>query len=665
MIQRNLESTIFDYTFLGLGCGNSLLLFELDKNGLLYNKSILIIDPIEKIKNDKTFCFWLEPELINEYDLKDLVRKEWGKVCAGNNQIQSLGKYKYYHIPSLSLYNKVARVLSKYNVKTIQEEFTGNTFQNGELISIRMPNNEFQSRYVFDNRPPEYAISNKLEIQIYQSFYGWEIKTQNKKFDSDTFTMMDFEIPQDDATQFMYILPYAENHALFEITRFGEKIIEKEEAEQYLKIYLESKEIDFRIEQTESGVIRMFNTPAINIQKESNIFNTGERGGSLKPSTGYSFIRSLYHAKEITKSLITADKVNKNQTRFSYYDRLLLQILKNNSLKGKDIFTNLFSKNNVENVLTFLDERSTPREEITIFKSLPIKLFVIAAYKDCFWMLQKKFLQIPIVIWMSLTMLFINLLDGKLMIYTLLFLGMLLIGIPHGALDHLFAVDHNVGRKLIKHFIIYIGLGLLVLLLFWLSPIIGLIFFLIFSCWHFGETDFTHWRIKNKGHAFVWGIYCLGALLLSHLNETQLVIREMHVNMNVDAFFSMSLGHIWIILGGIYFLFWKQKSGIFYGILTLFILQFVPLIAAFSVFFIGQHSLHGWTALKENLNMTHVNLWIKAFPFTLGAFFLFAVTSFFTSLTWGELFIFLAALSFPHVFFTSKATQKQEALTRN
>jgi Brp/Blh family beta-carotene 15,15'-monooxygenase len=453
----------------------------------------------------------------------------------------------------------------------------------------------------------------------------------------------------------MYVLPYDEKRALFEITRFGEKILEREEAERSLHVYLSSKEIDFSVVETERGVIRMFDSNPIDMQCETNLYNTGERGGSLKPSTGYSFIRSLEHAREITSDLMVNNKVNNNkQTRFSYYDRLLLQVLKTQPLHGKEVFRRLFTNNKVENVLRFLDEKSTRREEIKIFKSLPIKLFIVVAIKDVSWMLWNKLVQIPFVIWMSLFTLLSYSLVGISFVYVFLLLGMVLIGIPHGALDHLYSKDYQFRRNLTFHIIKYLGLGLLVLLLFWMSPLVGLIFFLLYSSWHFGEADFLHWKIKNNLFSFVWGMYFLGGLLISHFNESQLVIREMFVNLTLDESFSNLIGNIWILVGGFFFLFWKQNRCIFYGVLTLILLKFLPLIPAFAVFFIGQHSIHGWTSLRSSLKETNLNLWLKALPFSIGAILLLPLISVFSVLNWGQIFIFFASLSFPHVFFTSK-----------
>jgi hypothetical protein len=132
------NTAIFDYTFLGLGCGNSLLLLEMERNGLLTDKTILIIEPTNKAVNDKTFCFWLKPHLIVEYGIVDLIEKEWSKVCVGNEQIQTLGIYKYYHIPSLSLYNKAKNTICNYNCVTIHESYIGNLYKKGDLFVVGM-----------------------------------------------------------------------------------------------------------------------------------------------------------------------------------------------------------------------------------------------------------------------------------------------------------------------------------------------------------------------------------------------------------------------------------------------------------------------------------------------------------------------------------------------
>lgn len=644
------EKPSYDFTFIGMGCGNSLLIMEMDRKGLLKDKKILVLEPDSKENNDRTFCFWIDPKTVEMHGLQDMVRNKWSKVIVGNKPPQELKDSKYYRIKGIALYDKIRKLLQKYEVKIIKEEYLGspNRFQN--YCELIIKGERILTHYTFDNRPPEYASPTKTDVKLYQSFYGWEIKTEVEIFDSDCFTMMDFNVDQEGATQFMYVLPFNENRALFEITRFGDKIISKETAERALLDFLKNKNIDFSIEDNEQGVIRMFSCPLKNQSKENNWIDTGERGGCLKPSTGYSFVRNLHHAEQIVRHLMNQTKeVQKIKGRYAYYDRLLLQILRDHPSKGKDIFTRLFLGNRAEIVFNFLDENSKPKEEFSILNSLPIGLFIGAAIKDFFWNSFKTLRQLPMVLWLTILALFLQQLNAELVLLSILGLGMLLVGIPHGALDHLHVLKKQNWRNLIAYILKYLCLGTMILILFWLSPVLGLILFLAYSAWHFGEADFSYWGFKNKVAAVLWGVYFLGALLFSHSKEVSNVINEMAIPFNFDYSFIDFFSMIWILVGGCFFLMWKRHSVIFYGVLTLILLQYLPIIHAFGIFFIAQHSIHGWTMLKRVLPDSDFQLWKKALPFTLGAFVLLFLMIFFTEVSWGQCFIFLAALSFPHV----------------
>jgi Flp pilus assembly protein TadB len=63
--------------------------------------------------------------------------------------------------------------------------------------------------------------------------------------------------------------------------------------------------------------------------------------------------------------------------------------------------------------------------------------------------------------------------------------------------------------------------------------------------------------------------------------------------------------------------------------------------------------------LKDELGLTHQNLWLKAWPFTVGSLLMLLAVLTVVPVTWGQVFIFLAALSFPHVYFASRFLKKQ------
>ena len=80
----------FDYAFIGMGCANSLILMELHSRDMLTNKRIVIYEPAQKVANDRTFCFWLEPDKLKALALDQLVTHSWSSVKVNALEAQSL-----------------------------------------------------------------------------------------------------------------------------------------------------------------------------------------------------------------------------------------------------------------------------------------------------------------------------------------------------------------------------------------------------------------------------------------------------------------------------------------------------------------------------------------------------------------------------------------------
>jgi lycopene beta-cyclase len=107
-----------------------------------------------------------------------------------------------------------------------------------------------------------------------------------------------------------------------------------------------------------------------------------------KASTGYTFMKVQKHSDAIVAGLL-AGKVPDNQTfrtspRFSWYDRVLLRILAQKSMSGRDIFKALFQKNPPETVLRFLQEESGFAEELHIMRSVPALKFMMPGLLELF-----------------------------------------------------------------------------------------------------------------------------------------------------------------------------------------------------------------------------------------------------------------------------------------
>jgi hypothetical protein len=84
----------------------------------------------------------------------------------------------------------------------------------------------------------------------------------------------------------------------------------------------------------------------------------------------------------------------------------------------------------------------------------------------------------------------------------------------------------------------------------------------------------------------------------------------------------------------------------------------LSLIQAFGIYFIFNHSLLGWSHLKNHFKVNSIQLWKKAALFSFGAYAIFFLLYWILNEDFGNyvgtFFIFLSAISFPHVIRMNK-----------
>jgi len=140
----------------------------------------------------------------------------------------------------------------------------------------------------------------------------------------------------------------------------------------------------YKILDREFGTIPMTNFKFSS--QQNNIINIGTAGGQTKGSSGYTFNFIQKHSKDLVNALIDTGKpyVKKQSPRFNFYDSVLLDVLNDGKIPGKEIFTDLFKKNPVEKVFKFLENQTSLSEELQIISSLPTLPFLKAGIKQVF-----------------------------------------------------------------------------------------------------------------------------------------------------------------------------------------------------------------------------------------------------------------------------------------
>jgi beta-carotene 15,15'-dioxygenase len=250
----------------------------------------------------------------------------------------------------------------------------------------------------------------------------------------------------------------------------------------------------------------------------------------------------------------------------------------------------------------------------------------------------------------------------------LLVIGMIFPGIPHGAVDHELKLANHPVRSLPLFVIRYLGIMLVIVLVWYVAPFAGLFLFLAYSAWHFGETDTREWNIYRPLYAILQGAGMLSFLLLSHpvdlVQYLQLLgMPNVHIGQQVSLWISTMAAAILLLFGLV--IPSSKRSSWLRTILVLLAGVFLPLIPAFGLYFICIHSATGWGHIKNKLRLNNAQLLRLAMPFSLGAFALFALLILvdqWIGLSFDgfipAIFVFLAAVSAPHIWYMHRFYQE-------
>jgi lycopene beta-cyclase len=284
-------------------------------------------------------------------------------------------------IRGLDFYQHSLQLIQQQPNFTIRFDNVDHVFSSEYTTGIMVKGKPLHCDYVFNSILFNQPVLREKHYWLLQHFKGFTVETEDNCFRPEQATLMDFRTSQEHGTAFYYVLPFSPRHALVEYTFFSAELLKKEVYDQGLRDYLEKilGIRNYKITESEFGVIPMTNfrfSPG-----QNRIINLGTAGGQTKGSSGYTFNFIQKHSRALVNQLIKTGQpfIHKTGGRFSFYDSLLLQILHRNILTGEKIFSELFSKNPPHRVLKFLDNETTPSEELGIITSLPAMPFLKAA----------------------------------------------------------------------------------------------------------------------------------------------------------------------------------------------------------------------------------------------------------------------------------------------
>ncbi len=369
----------------GSGLSGLTLALECAKRPFFQDKKIVLIDRDDKSRNDRTWCFWAK----EGEPLPPVGHKIWDQcLFFGDHfaKMLDIAPYQYHMVRGLDFYNWAKMELAKHpNVQRITANILDIDAQNG---IVKTDAGDFQGDWVFnsmrytidgtqytvDGNPSSFIVHRSSFLL--QHFKGWVIETPSPAFDPAAVTFMDYRLKQDGDTRFVYVLPFSETRALIEFTVFSPALCPAEEYDAELRRYITEvlRIKDYAVEEEEFGVIPMTDFP-LSPKGSGRVINIGTAGGFVKASSGYAFlrtqrkIRAFVDAWEKTGS--PAPKVLQSHWGFRVLDSIMLSVLREGSVSGKDFFSQLFQKLPAPLVFRFLDEDASLGEVLRVLSAPP------------------------------------------------------------------------------------------------------------------------------------------------------------------------------------------------------------------------------------------------------------------------------------------------------
>jgi lycopene beta-cyclase len=390
----------YDYIFAGSGLSALMTVYEIILSKKFLDKSILLIDIDVKKTNDRTWCFWEKPN----HDFEKIVSKKWNSALFANEKMSrnlDINPYEYNMIRGLDFYNMVFDLIQKQKNITFINDNIIDFNDDGNLVSVICEKENFTCNILFNSiYKPEIVKSQTKYPVLSQHFIGWFVKTKEAIFNPEIATFMDFSINQNGNTKFMYVLPTSTTEALLEPTLFSHHLLQKEEYETEIQLYLKNLGVThFEITDKEQGNIPMTSYPFWK-NNTKNIINIGSAGGWTKASTGFTFRHTVKKSEKLVRFLQSDTSTALSMTNFGkkdkfwFYDLLFLDVLDKNNKLGSEVFSSLFKKGNPSLIFKFLDEETTFLEDLQVMLKCPtlpfFANFLISKFVNS-WLIITKF----------------------------------------------------------------------------------------------------------------------------------------------------------------------------------------------------------------------------------------------------------------------------------
>ncbi len=368
----------YDLAILGGGCAGLSLAVSLVERGL-GGRRLAIFEPRTGYRRDRTWCYWD----VAEHAFSDAVAHRWERWAVrhgGRRIVREAQRHVYCEVPADAFYaSALSRLANRPDVDLRLGTRVLGIEETARNVRVHTLAGSFRVGRVFDGRPPARPPPGTL----LQHFLGVHVRTSEPAFESDTVTLMDFDVASSPkGIDFAYVLPYSDREALVEATCFSTTPFTDDRYRATIDRYLETRlgVSKFETLWQERGVIPM---QAVRPPRPTaRVVPIGTAGGMVRPSTGYAFLAIQRWSRMAARGILGATPLPAPRDRVSrVLDAIFLGFLRRHPERAPAVFAQLFERVEPDVLSRFLMDVGSARDRLAVVRAMPTGPFLAEALR--------------------------------------------------------------------------------------------------------------------------------------------------------------------------------------------------------------------------------------------------------------------------------------------
>jgi len=370
---------------LGMGCAGGALAYQLARRG--FSGELHLVDARADFAAEQRWCSWgpLPDELV---PLVSASWPRWRIATERRDVVRGVPGRLYQHIYAPDYYRHVLAALQgRPNVRLHLGVAARGVEESRGAPVVLTDAGALRVDLVFDSRPtaaPAEAVrSSPAPVALRQTFVGQVVRTARPLFDPATATLMDFRVPPLEGLPFMYALPFAPDRALVESTAFAPCAVPDAEHRLRIAEYLTRQGAGgYTVEAEERGDLLMTTAP-FPARLGPRHYTLGVAGGGLRPSSGYGFARMQRHAARVAAAVMRGAPIpaRVSTPKYTFLDAVFLDALGRSWPLARESFVRLFDRVPPHALVRFMQDESTPLDDLALVLALPTAPYARAALR--------------------------------------------------------------------------------------------------------------------------------------------------------------------------------------------------------------------------------------------------------------------------------------------